>query len=101
MVLKAATNVAVEANKLWQMRSVVLAILDKGLLEPEPTVLLVWAHQDLSWKKMQLITGVTKLIKLGLKPGPTGPIELIGLVHITKVQVIEFEQAHDVFEFSD
>jgi hypothetical protein len=50
---------------------------------------------------MELITGVTTLIKLGLKPGPTGPVELIGLVHITKVQVIEFGQAHDVFEFSD
>jgi hypothetical protein len=50
---------------------------------------------------MELITGVTTLIKLGLKPVPTGPIELGGQVHITKAEVIEFGQAHDVFEFSD
>ena len=41
------------------------------------------------------------LIQLGLKPAPTEPIESECQVHITEVQVIEFGQAHDVFEFSD
>lgn len=50
---------------------------------------------------MDLTIGVAKLKQLGLKSGPTRPIDSGGQVRISKVQVVEFGQAHDVFEFSD
>ena len=49
---------------------------------------------------MDLTIGVAKLKQLGLTSGPTVSIDLGGQLRITKVQVVDFGQAHDFFEFS-